>query len=100
MTRRGATLVELMVGIVLLGIMAGVVVVAFRNAERPVGRDATMAQLMDARRAAVTDGKRLTIELVTNGQRHDATVLPDGRVMTYAPLALDLLSGRPDDAAH
>lgn len=99
-TRRGATLVELMVVIVLLGIMAGVAVLAFRPAERPVGREATLAQLMDARRAAITEGKRLTIELVTDGQRHDATIFPDGRVVTSAPLSLDPLSGRPGDAKH
>ena len=98
--RHGATLVELMVVIALLGIMAGVAVLAFRTAARPVGQEATMAQLMDARRAAITEGKRLTIDLVTDGQRHHATMFPDGRVVTSAPLSLDPLSGRPGDGKH
>lgn len=98
--RRGATLVELIVVIVLLGIMTGVGVLAFHSAERLAGSDVTVAQLMDARHVAVTEGKRVTIQLVTGGQRHDVTIFPDGRVITSAPLSLDPLSGRPGNATH
>lgn len=100
MTRRGSTLVELIVVLALLGVMSAVTVLALRSA--PVARadDSGMQQLMGARREAVRHGRRVTIELKVGSTRYSATAHPDGRVITTAPLGLDLLSGRPTDAAR
>lgn len=100
MTRAGSTLVELIVVLALLGVMSAVTVLALRSTPVASPDDTAMQQLMDARRAAVRDGKRVTIELVVAGTRHSATALPDGRVVTTASLGVNPLSGRPTDAAR
>ena len=98
--RAGVTLAELMVVIVILGVMAGVATVAVRRATPLPGTDPALATLSAARRAALTDGTPRTITVAVDGVRYLATVYPDGRIVTPAPLGLDRLAGRPADVGR
>lgn len=100
MTRRGSTLVELIVVLALLGVMGAVTVLTLRPTPVASGDDTAKQQLMEARRAAVRDGRRVTIELMVGDTRHSATAHPDGRVVTTASLGINPLSGRPSDAGR
>ncbi|NUO62131.1 MAG: prepilin-type N-terminal cleavage/methylation domain-containing protein [Gemmatimonadaceae bacterium] len=96
--RRGVTLAELMVVIVILGVMAAVTGVAFaRKAPVPV-TDARVAAVARARTAAIAGGRDSTLRIETDSGPWLVTVRPDGRVVTVAPLGIDPLSGRRDDA--
>lgn len=100
MTRRGSTLVELIVVLALLAVTSAVTALALRVNPVSSADDTAMQQIMDARRAAVRDGRRVTIEVAVGNARHSATAHPDGRVVTAASLGVNPLSGRPADAAR
>lgn len=99
-TRGGVTLVELMVVLVLLGVLAGVVGPALHAAPRAPAVDPVMAAILAARDSAVRAGHPVTIAVEVEGQVRDATALPDGRVLTDAPVGLNPLSGSAHDAVR
>ena len=95
--RAGVTLAELMVVIVILGVMAAVTGIAFaRRAPVPVA-DARVAAVEAARAESIRSGRPATIRVEVDGEPWLATLHPDGRVVTDAPLGIDPLSGRRDD---
>lgn len=99
-TPQGVTLVELMVVLVLLGVLAGVVGLTLTAAPHPSAVDAATAAILAARDSAVRSGRAVTISVVVSEHVHDATALPDGRVITDAPAAIDPLSGSVRDSAR
>ena len=88
---RGFTLVELMVVLVLLGLMAGVVGLAWRPnpASKDNGRDA----IARARVQALESGTTVRLQVTLEGQRVTVAALPDGSVIAPAGLHLDPLTG-------
>lgn len=98
--RRGATLAELMVVIVIIGLMAAVTGVAFaRRAPVPVV-DARNAAIAAARAEAIRSGQPATIQIELDGRSYPVTAHPDGRVVTDAPLPIDPLAGRDTGVAR
>lgn len=98
--RRGVTLVELLVVIVLLGIIAGVSVLGFARASTPARddkRDRVLGPLAAARRNALRMGRPVTITIDDSSAVLSATALPDGSVVADAGIqrlvAWDRLSG-------
>ena len=98
--RRGVTLAELMVVIVILGVMAGVTGVAFATRTPVPDVDARLARVANARADAVRIGRPVTLPLAVNGASYLVTAFPDGRIVTDAPIPINRLSGRPDHAAR
>jgi prepilin-type N-terminal cleavage/methylation domain-containing protein len=91
--RRGVTLVELLVVIVLMGLLAGVVGLTMNSTPGTVALDPVTASVMAARDSALRTGHPVTIHITTERDVHHATAFPDGRVLTDAPLDIDALSG-------
>ncbi|HET7463772.1 MAG TPA: hypothetical protein VFJ82_21130 [Longimicrobium sp.] len=89
----GATLLELVVTLVILGVAAAVVVPALRHAADapPTLNDRVAA----ARRDALEHGRAVTVQLRDSTGAHLLTAFPDGRVVADSGLALDPLNGRP-----
>lgn len=91
---RGATLLELLVALAVVGAMAGVAGLAFRavdDAEPPTARE----EVAIARRRAVAE-RRPVVLTVRQGERVvSVTAMPDGSVVADTALGIDPASGRP-----
>ncbi len=87
----GFTLVELMVVLVLLGLMAGVVGLAWRP--NPVSKDMGRDAIARARATALESGTTVRLQVTLEGQRVTVAAFPDGRVIAPAGLHLDPLTG-------
>lgn len=112
--RRGVTLVELLVVLVILGLSTSVVMLAWRQDVAP---SAEMGELRrrigEARRRAISSGRpqRLTFLLSRNGALttpdqtdsdaapYTVTALPDGGVLADYDLRFDRLLGTPLESA-
>lgn len=91
--RRGVTLVELMVVILLLGLLSGVVGLTMGSTPQVPSLDPTTVAVLQARDSALGTGHPVTIAFTREGHAHRATAYPDGRVITDAPIGIDPLSG-------
>jgi len=91
--RRGVTLVELMVVLVLLGLMAGVVGLAWRP--DPANRDRHRDSIAEARHRALETGTLVRLEVTVDGRTYTIAALPDGRLIAPDDLHLDPLTGMP-----
>jgi prepilin-type N-terminal cleavage/methylation domain-containing protein len=84
--RRGMTLMELMMVLVVLGIGALVVAssgLSMRAPGTPPGlRDSTAIMLRRARAEAIMSGRRVSFVVFANSQRIPASAFPDGRIVT------------------
>jgi len=89
---RGVTLVELMVVLVLLGLMAAVVGLAWHpdSPSRERHRDA----IGEARHRALETGTLVRLEVTVDGRTYTIAALPDGRLIAPDVLQLDPLTGR------
>jgi prepilin-type N-terminal cleavage/methylation domain-containing protein len=91
--QEGATLVELLIVLAILGVVAGVVGLAARGASRPEPDD-NFARIAAARREAVASGRPVGIVLRLDGRPVDVSAWPDGSVRADTALAVDPLTGR------
>lgn len=83
-SRRGLTVVELVVVLALLALLSGLVAAAMPAPRAPSG---TAEELQALRRAAVASGRAVSRELHGGGAPRLATALPDGRVIVDSGLA-------------
>jgi prepilin-type N-terminal cleavage/methylation domain-containing protein len=97
--RRGSTLLELLVTLVVLGAVAGVVTVALPRLAQPAD-DTPMSRVARARRDALASGRPVTVTLDDTAGAVDATIAPDGSVVADTLLRIDRLAGRPRDDAR
>jgi prepilin-type N-terminal cleavage/methylation domain-containing protein len=96
MTRRpshGTTLVELLVVLCVLGVFAGVTVLAVRRFDRPAADD-PRAILAESLRAAVDTPRTIVVRVVRDGRPQSATIRPDGAVVSDSALGVDRFTGR------
>jgi len=95
--RRGTTLIEMLVSIVLFGIVASVATPALRRAAMPPVNDAftTIAESLDV---AIASGRTITLQLSMDSGLAFATVRPDGSVVADSAIHVDRFTGRPNDA--
>ena len=91
-SRRGTTLLELVVAITILGIVAGVVSLAAWAPPQP-GGDEPWVRVRVARDSALLQGRVVTATVMLNGRPANATALPDGRVMADSGLRIRSLTG-------
>lgn len=91
---RGNTLLELLVVLAILGVLAGVTGVAFRETRDADVIDPTRSRVAEARREAIRAGRAITVTVVRQGRLVAATAHPDGSVVADTSLAIDRLSGR------
>jgi general secretion pathway protein H len=91
--RRGVTLVELMVVILLLGLLSGVVGLSMGSRPRVPSLDPATVAVLQARDSALRTGHPVTIAFSHEGSAHHATAYPDGRVISDATIGIDPLSG-------
>jgi prepilin-type N-terminal cleavage/methylation domain-containing protein len=95
--RRGTTLVELLVVLCILGIIAGVTVLAVRRFERPSPGDPG-AILAESLRSALDTPHTSVVRIVRDGRPLSATIHPDGSIVADSALRADRLTGRPTHA--
>ncbi len=91
--RAGTTLVELLVVLCILGVIAGVSVMAVRQFEPPAPTD-PRAIMADSLRAAVDAPRTIVVRVVQDGRPASATIHPDGSVVGDSALGTDRFTGR------
>ena len=91
MRTRGLTLVELLVVLTILGLMTGVVGLAWRRSLSPVDE----SPLMTARHQAIQSGIPTRVQL---SDTLSVVVMPDGSVIGTGALHIDPLTGNPSSA--
>lgn len=92
--RRGVTLVELVVVIVLLSVVAAVGGISARRARPIQVADAAVSRVLAARDSALASGRMVTVLVRIAGQQTSATAYPDGRLLADPRLGIDPFSGR------
>lgn len=97
---RGATLIELVVALAILGIIASVAGLGARPDAFVRPSDEVTATVARLRRAAVNGGRAVTATLMSDGAPRRLTAFPDGSVVADSVLAIDRLSGRRRDHAR
>lgn len=95
--RSGVTLIELIVTLVLLGIIAGVTVLAIRRIDPPRADDPRTI-FADTLRAVLASGRSAVVEIRTDSGPAFGTVRADGSVVADSVLDIDRLSGAPNHA--
>ena len=89
--RSGVTLTELMVVLVILGLMAGVVGLAWRP--NPASRERRLDPIAAARHEALQSGRPVRARISIDGRSVAIAALPDGRIIAPARLRIDPLTG-------
>lgn len=108
--RRGVTLLELVVALVIVGVTSGAVLIAARTdvEDEPPARASLESAILEARREAIATGVPRTLELRLtdrgsllaagvddmNGSVRLVTIRPDGGVIADSSLGFARLSGR------
>jgi prepilin-type N-terminal cleavage/methylation domain-containing protein len=93
MTRRGSTLIEMLVTLALLGILASVTTLAIRRITPPAPDD-PMTVIADTINAVMRSGQPATLQFVVNGHPAFATLNPDGSIIADTALHVDRFTGR------
>jgi prepilin-type N-terminal cleavage/methylation domain-containing protein len=94
----GATLVELVVTIAVLGVMASVATLAIRTA--PPAVDDVAAAVRRARSDAAERGVPIHLSRADSGRFVDLVAYPDGRVIADSGARVDPLTGRLTKSAQ
>lgn len=93
-SRRGVTLVELLVVLTILGLLAGIAGVAMAVGRQEPAVSGTAARIQDARRRALTERHAVTISFAVDSVPREATAFPDGTVVADGEIEVDPLTGR------
>lgn len=92
-TRRGVTLLELIVVVVGLGVMASVATLAMPK--KLIPPDDTPHRVADARTRALRTGRPVSVVLRLDSMYAIATAMPDGTVLAAPAARIDRLTGQP-----
>ncbi|MGH7615916.1 MAG: pilus assembly FimT family protein [Gemmatimonadaceae bacterium] len=92
--RRGATLVELIVTLVILAIISSVTVLAVRRFDAPTPGD-LHAMIADTLRAVLASGRPATIYVLTDSGPAWSTIRADGSVVADSSFDVEPLTGAP-----
>ena len=93
MTRRGTTLLELLVVLCVLGVLAAVTVLAARRFDRPAADDPATI-IAESLRVAVDAPRAIVVRVVREGRPLSATIHADGGVVADSALEMDRFTGR------
>jgi prepilin-type N-terminal cleavage/methylation domain-containing protein len=93
MTRRGSTLIEMLVTLALLGILASVCALAIRRITPPDPND-PMTIIADTLNAVMRSGQAATLQFMVNGRPALATLNPDGSIIADTALHVDRFTGQ------
>ena len=96
-TRRGVTLIELVVTLAILGIVAGVTVLAIRRIDQPRPDDPRTI-FADSLRVVLASGRPAVVRVVTDSGPASGTVRADGTIVADSLLDIELLTGAPNHA--
>ena len=97
MTKRGVTLIELLVTLVILGVMAGVTVLAVRRLDPPRPEDPRTI-LADSLRAALASGKSIIVRVLTDSGPASGIIRADGTIVADSILDVERFTGAPNHA--
>ena len=92
-TRRGVTLLELIVVVIGLGVIASVATLAMPR--KVVPPDDTAHRIADARIKALRTGRPVSVVLQVDSVFSVATAMPDGTVLADSVARIDRLTGQP-----
>jgi prepilin-type N-terminal cleavage/methylation domain-containing protein len=95
--RRGTTLIEMLVSIVLLGLLAAVAAPAIRRAAAPPPNDPATI-VAESLGVAIASARSITLQLTVGRQSALATVGSDGTVVADSSIHVDRFTGRRNDA--
>lgn len=94
--RRGVTLLELLVSLILLSLVGSVAVPAIR-AVAPAPADSPQRRLSNARRIALVRGEAMTIDWAgSDGKTRPVTIWPDGHITADSSPGVEAVTGLPD----
>ena len=96
-TRRGVTLVELLVTLVVLGTIASVAIVAARRIQSTPDSDPATV-VSESLRVTIVESRPIAFQIEVRGVLVEAMVNPDGSVAVDSAIHLEALTGRPIDA--
>jgi hypothetical protein len=92
-TRRGVTLLELIVVVIGLGMISSVAMLAMPG--RVIPPDDTPHRIAKARASALRTGRPVSVVLMLDSVFSVATAMPDGTVLADAAARIDRLTGQP-----
>ena len=93
-TRRGVTLIELIVAIAIVAFVAGLV--GLRIPEPATHHtDTRQSLLFDARHRSLREGRQLVVHGSDSAGRWSAIALPDGSIVADSALHIQRFTGRP-----
>jgi prepilin-type N-terminal cleavage/methylation domain-containing protein len=95
--RTGVTLLELLVTLVILGIIAGVTVLALRRMDPPSPSDPSTI-LADSLRFALASGRSMSVRVLTDSGPATGSVRADGSIVADSALEVERLTGAPNHA--
>jgi prepilin-type N-terminal cleavage/methylation domain-containing protein len=95
--RRGVTLVELLVTLVILGVIAGVTVLAVRRMDPPRADDPRTI-IADTLRAVLASGRPTVVRIMTDSGPASATIRADGGIVADSVLGVERFTGAPNRA--
>lgn len=92
-TPRGATLLELIVTVAIIGVTASIAALAFRRATPPDPTDPATI-IADTLARVLATGMPVTLTFNVNARPALATVNPDGTIVADSALVVERLTGR------
>lgn len=95
--RPGVTLLELLVTIVILGVIAGVTVLAIRRIDPPKPDDPRTI-LAESLRVVLMSGRPAVVRVMTDSGPAFGTIRADGSIVADSILDVERMTGRPNHA--
>jgi prepilin-type N-terminal cleavage/methylation domain-containing protein len=95
--RRGVTLIELIVTMVILAVISGVSALAVRRIDRPSPADPHQ-MIADTLRKVLATGQPVVLRFVIGGAPASATISADGTVIADSVLLVDRFTALPTHA--